>query len=125
MDLLVTPSPVTSRVVEIRGELDAGACAALREHVAPLLREPRTVWLDLGAVTFLDCACLGLLVDLAAQATRAGGSLRVARLRPRLRGLVRLFDLEHVLGLPAPLPRTVPVHRGPARTPRASGPVRR
>ena len=109
MNLLLTPSPSTHRVVVVRGELDRTTVAELREHVAPLLRDPAPVWLDCAGVEFLDCATLGLFVELSQRAAAVGGVLRVARLRPDLQALVRLFGLDHVLGAPG----TAPVDRLP------------
>ncbi|WP_432505800.1 anti-sigma factor antagonist [Kineococcus arenarius] len=81
------------------GELDASNVETIRRLVHPFTRGARVVELDLSGVTFLDCAALGVLVELSAATRVGGGSLRVVGLRPRPAALVRFFGLEPVLDI--------------------------
>lgn len=69
-----------TRVVTLRGELDAHDAPALRtmfsEAVEGAPAEPRVV-LDLAQVTFLDSTALGCIVGLLRRVGEAEGELRV------------------------------------------------
>lgn len=74
-----------------------GDLAWIREQVEPVVDIAERVVLDLSAVTFLDCAVLGLLVALSQRAEGVGNSLQVCGLQPHLMALVELFALPAVL----------------------------
>ena len=85
------PRPAQPCAVALCGELDMGDLAWIREQVEPVVDTAERVVLDLSAVTFLDCAVLGLLVALSHRAEGVGNSLQVCGLQPHLTALVELF----------------------------------
>jgi anti-sigma B factor antagonist len=90
-----------TRVVTLRGELDAHDAPALRTTFAEALEDAPAqplVVLDLTQVTFLDSTALGCIVGLLRRIGEAEGELRVV-----LPGAptVRIFEIT---GLDAVLP---------------------
>ena len=90
-----------TRVVTLRGELDAHDAPALRTTISEALEDAPAqplVVLDLTQVTFLDSTALGCIVGLLRRIGEAEGELRVV-----LPGAptVRIFEIT---GLDAVLP---------------------
>mgnify|MGYP006200142397 CR=1 FL=1 len=56
------------------GELDAYTVSQFREALGGLASKPYLL-IDLSAVTYVDSATIGCLMDLFRQATAAGGTL--------------------------------------------------
>src|SRR5579875_3692136 len=81
-------------VVTPVGELDIATVPWLRERLTGLAAEGRPVVVDLGQVSFLGAAGLGVLVGAANRAEASGGSLHLARARPQVRRLLRLTGLD-------------------------------
>jgi anti-sigma B factor antagonist len=85
-------------VIRLQGELDTAACPVLEEAAARLLETPglRRLVLDLSAVSAIDTAGLGLLVDLRRALRDRGGTLALAHM-----GLpvARALRLTHLAGL--------------------------
>lgn len=80
------------------GELDLAAA----DQLAAALAEQRTsgrcfAQLDLSAVTFLDCACLGVLVEAHQRFLAAHGTLILTGIRPRIERLLSLTSLQQTL----------------------------
>ncbi len=65
------------QVVQASGELDAGACASLRERVADAGRALLVV--DLSGVTFLDSVAVTTLAELHMATRERGTSLAIIR----------------------------------------------
>lgn len=61
----------------------------------------RIVVLDLGGVSRVDAAGLGLLVRLATAVRGRGGYLRLDRVQPRVQRLVEATGLAEAVGLDA------------------------
>ena len=85
-------------VVRLAGELDVVAA----RHVRRALRTSHLATLpdlavDLRAVTFLDCAAVGVLIAARNQVASAGGCLRVAGLQGEPRRLLALCHLDDVV----------------------------
>lgn len=79
------------RVAEVTGDLDVQSAPLIRELVSaagPWLA------LDLRSVTFVDCSGLALLVAGQVDATRSGGTVRLANASPVVRRLIGLLGLE-------------------------------
>jgi anti-sigma B factor antagonist len=78
-------------LVAARGELDVATAPGLREALGTAReRGASRLIADLGAVTFLDSAGLGVLVTCAKQLRMNGGELVVVTDDPRI---VRVFEI--------------------------------
>ena len=72
------PSQATARVAVI-GEVDLATVPELRDRLLGVLHDhnPDLLDVDLGGVTFLDCAGIGALVGVRNAAVQAGRQMRV------------------------------------------------
>jgi anti-sigma B factor antagonist len=96
-----------TRVV-LQGELDFPAASALEGMLALVLgKPPRDIVLEMGGVTFIDCACARVIAQ-AAQALLGPGRLVIQSPKPAVR---RLF---HLTGLDAAIPMNEPACPAPA-----------
>jgi anti-sigma B factor antagonist len=87
-------------IVECRGRIVFGEeSAALRLLAKELLGQSAKIVLDLGDVSYLDSSGLSVIVSLYASATKAGGTLKLARLRGAVRELLGLSRLDTVIGI--------------------------
>jgi anti-anti-sigma factor len=69
--------------VSLAGDIDAEAVRRLSPQLhAVFVRPPRLLVVDLGAVTFLGSAGVGVLDHLRAFVEGAGGRLRLGRIAP-------------------------------------------
>lgn len=85
-------------VVAVHGELDlAGADAFERLVAEVILRHGPDVVIDGSGVTFCDARGLGALVRCANEAQRSGGRLTLSDPAQRLRRLVRIVGLDHLM----------------------------
>ncbi|WP_405493190.1 STAS domain-containing protein [Streptomyces sp. NBC_00096] len=83
--------PSRRMLIAPAGELDVSTVHSLRESLARCLSDGvRTVDIDLSAVTFCDCSCLGILLSSWWRITAAGGTLRLHHPPPVL---VRMIDI--------------------------------
>jgi anti-sigma B factor antagonist len=81
-------------VVNCAGRLIFGdETAALRDQVRALLKEGSQIVLNLSGVTYIDSGGLGTLVALYTTARNAGGSIKLARLTPRVGDLLQVTKL--------------------------------
>ena len=84
--------------VRVIGQLRAPGATALRRAVTALLLDgERHILLDLAALTGLDAAGIGELVDVSNMTTAAGGTLRIERARTSVRRLLGTVGLLRVL----------------------------
>jgi anti-sigma B factor antagonist len=87
-------------IVDCRGRIVFGEeSAALRLLVKDLLDQSAKIVLDLGDVSYLDSSGLTVIVSLYASAGKAGGALKLARLRGAVRELLGLSRLDTVIGI--------------------------
>lgn len=101
------------------GELDLAATQDLVEMLAAQEAAGRTfIRLDLSAVTFMDCSCLGILVGAHYRLRAAGGQLILTSSSGPVTRLLSATHLEDVLLADAdsapervPLPRVPPKER--------------
>jgi anti-sigma B factor antagonist len=70
-------------VVAICGEVDIQSAPELRDELLRVIRRrgPELI-IDLGGVTFLDCAGLGVLLATRRRAQLEGGWVRLVRVPP-------------------------------------------
>ncbi len=83
----------------LSGELDRAAVAALWPQGAQLARAGARVELDLAGVRRADSAGVALLVEWLRLAREAGGDIAYAAAPAQMRAILRISDLEEVLGL--------------------------
>ena len=79
----------------ISGEIDILSAPQLREELLRVIRRrgPR-VTIDLGDVTFMDCAGLNMLLATRRRALLEGGWVRLVRVPPQVRRMISLLDLD-------------------------------
>ena len=66
-------------VVSLRGELDFASCSVLRTFLSDILWPERArCVVDLTGLTFIDCACLNVLVKHCMETRARGGSFALA-----------------------------------------------
>ena len=96
------------------GPLDSDSCADLRQQLASAFAIGVTaVAVDLGAVTTVDLAGLGVLVGAARYLRKRGGWLVVVNAGPAIVTSLRINGMEDLLELPATRPLRVVEGSGP------------
>ncbi len=81
-------------VVDCAGRIVFGEeTAELRDRVRTLIAKGSRVILNLADVTYIDSGGLGTLVALYTTAQNAGGSIKLARLTPRVGDLLQVTKL--------------------------------
>jgi len=91
----VTPSTESSRLFEtltVTGECDLFQAPELRQQLSELLETERPVVVDLSEASFIDSACLGVLVSTVRQAGRRGQQLFLLVSRDRTTSVRRVLD---------------------------------
>jgi len=87
-------------LVAIGGEVDLQSAPELRDELLRVirLRGPQLI-IDLGGVTFLDCAGLNMLLATRRRAQLEGGWIRLIQVPPQVRRIIALFNLDRAFGL--------------------------
>ena len=84
-------------IVRCNGRIVAGGeSESLREHVTWLLRDRRSIVLDLGEVGFIDSSGLGALVSNLRQAHAVKAEIKLFGLRKPVRALFELVRMHRV-----------------------------
>lgn len=100
LDVEIVRTSGDAILVAVRGELDLQTADRLRARLIGLQSVGyRVVVIDLAGVPFCDAAGLGALVAAHNRALAAGGEVRLARVRPAQRRLLRVTGLDKVFGL--------------------------
>ena len=100
LEVEVTHVRGTTALAEVRGEIDLQTADLLRTRLTALHAEGhRRLVADFAGVLFCDAAGLGALVAVYNLVSAAGGELRLARVRPAQRRLLRVTGLDRVLPL--------------------------
>lgn len=82
-------------VIAIRGELDIGTTAALRDRILTVLKDTAaSVIIDLSEVSFCDASGLALLVGTRRRAGLYGVTVVLAAPRPSVRKLLHITGLD-------------------------------
>ena len=100
VDLRVDVLSIAPLVVGVSGEIDIASAPKLREELLGALRRHGTrLALDLGGVTFMDCAGINALLAAWRHARLEGGWVRVARASRRADNILMLTGLHRELAL--------------------------
>lgn len=95
LDLRLQPLGGDTCLVELHGELDVYTCRTARTEFRALLDSPhRRFLLDMGRLTFIDSAGLGMLVRFLRRVRDMGGDLVLVRATPATRKLFRMTGLD-------------------------------
>lgn len=95
LELRTQPMGGDTCLVELRGELEVESCRSARKEFRTLLESPhRRFLLDMGRLTFIDSAGLGMLVRFLRRVRDAGGGLVLVRANPSVRKLFRMTGLD-------------------------------
>lgn len=86
------------RVVNLSGSLDISLQASLKQDL--LDKFPRTkprIIFDLKDVSFIDSACLGVLVALTRQAREQNGEVAFIHLTDEVQAIIQITRLDKIL----------------------------
>ena len=87
-------------VLNLSGRIVFGDEAkALCERVSEIVKNKRSVVLDLAGVSMVDGRGLGALVECIRKAADAGASLKVCNVQPLVKKVLELTKLSSVVGL--------------------------
>ncbi|MGC9670584.1 STAS domain-containing protein [Planosporangium sp. 12N6] len=109
-------------VVTVDGALNVAAVRGLGAVVdRALAQRPQRLVIDLSDCTFLDASAIEVLVDAHRRVWRAGGLLTLRHPSPRVRRLLEIARVGHVLHIapalpPEPEPHVQPTGRPSARS---------
>ena len=99
-DLHVDVLSTAPLVVGVSGQIDIASAPKLREELLGALRlHGARLALDLGGVTFMDCAGINALLAARRHARLEGGWVRVARASRRARKVLTLTGLHREFAL--------------------------
>lgn len=101
-------------VIAIRGDLDIGTTAALRDRILTVLKDTAaSVIIDLSEVSFCDASGLALLVGTRRRAGLYGVNVVLAAPRPSVRKLLHITGLDRAFTIH---PTLVAAQLGRSRT---------
>ena len=99
-DLQVEVLSTVPLVVAVSGEIDIASAPKLREELLSALhRHGARLALDLGGVTFMDCAGVNVLLAARRHALLEGGWVRVAWASRRARNILMITGLHREFAL--------------------------
>ena len=102
-DLQVDILSTAPLVVKVSGEIDIAAGPKLREELLGVMRRSGArLALDLGGVTFMDCAGISALLAAHHRARLEDGWVRVLHASRRVRKVLMLTGLHQELALAGP-----------------------
>jgi anti-sigma B factor antagonist len=98
LDLSVEPSGDTTIVRVKTTKLTYPVLSAFFDEVRATLEDGhRHLILDLEAVTYIDSATIGCLVEIHRLVADLGGALRLSGLRPRVHGMLSMTGVDRFL----------------------------
>jgi anti-anti-sigma factor len=94
------PPPPVGQPTPNRSSRSRPSAPELREELLRVIRRwgPQLI-IDLGGVTLLDCAGLGVLMATRRRAHLEGGWVRLVRVPPRARRMISLLRLDQAFEL--------------------------
>ena len=85
-------------LIELSGQLDAGACDSLFAAIDAELNEGRhQLILDCDRLQFISSIGLGVFVRVHTKMKQLGGGLKLSRVHGMIREVIELVMLDHVL----------------------------
>ena len=82
-------------VVSLSGEINLRSSPKLHASLLKIIAgRPDRIILDLSGVSYMDSSGIGTLVEIKRRVERYKGSLILAALQPRVRGLLEITNLE-------------------------------
>jgi anti-anti-sigma factor len=94
MSVSVSLRPGDPPIIAISGEIDLASGPYVREYLLTALRRRDTrLGLDLGGVTFIDCAGIRVLLAAQRRAELEEGWIRVVRFSPCVRRVITIAGL--------------------------------
>lgn len=94
----VVSQPQRSLRLRLAGELDVETSAPVRRALREAFDDgARDIVLDIGAVSFMDAAALGMLVGAHRLLTGAGGTLRLTHPQRSVRRVLEITALDRLL----------------------------
>jgi len=97
----------TTRVLRIRGELDALSAPELRSALDALVEERRDIIVDLSELRLIDSSGVGALVSLYKRTRANGGCVRFTGVTAQPLVIFKLLRLDVVFGLASEGPDAV------------------
>ena len=89
--------------IQVGGEIDLATSPQLQAVLVDLVdRGCHQLIVDLGQVSFLDCAGIGMLVNTRWRVLAHGGSLKLVRPRPFVRRVLALTGMTTVFPIDTP-----------------------
>ena len=109
--------------VHVRGEIDHHTAASIRQGIDATLFEkrPKTLILDLSAVSFMDSSGLGLIMGRYSVMKELGGEMAVWNPSRETRAILSLAGMERLVRIEYPAGET-PTDK-PDRSPRRTAPA--
>lgn len=87
-------------LVSLAGEADTTVCERLREPlVAVVLAGTRNLVVDLSGLSFIDSACLRVLLAVCRMTEEAGGSLGLAAPQPVVARMMELWGADQLIAV--------------------------
>lgn len=87
-------------VLNLSGNLDIGKQVRFKEEILKSVgAEASRVVLDFKAVSFIDSACLGVLVFLLRKLKSQGGDVRISGLQEEVRSIFQITRMDRVFKL--------------------------
>jgi anti-anti-sigma factor len=93
---------VGSHIVELIGDIDAHLAARVTTMLSAVAAQSAELLVDVSEVRFIDASGLGLLVSMHRHASASGGRMNVIGARPGLSRLLRITQLDRLLGTALP-----------------------
>jgi anti-sigma B factor antagonist len=99
IEIREVPQTGITAVLRVRGILDAASAQPLIARCGEIQAEGRNLVLDLSEVSFLASGGIGALLVLSEQFQEQGGAVRFAALSASAASVVKLINLDRILGI--------------------------
>jgi anti-sigma B factor antagonist len=86
-------------ILRIGGELDTASCKVIEPTISTAVETAGSVIIDLAELTFCDSSGVGLFIATHAKAASAGTSLAIRNVRPPVRRIFEITNLDAVVEL--------------------------
>jgi anti-anti-sigma factor len=91
-----------SHIVELIGDIDAQLAARVTKMLSAVAAQSAELVVDVSEVRFIDASGLGLLVAMHRRVSASGGRMNLIGTRPGLSRLLRITQLDRLLGTALP-----------------------